>query len=777
MLHEHNMYNYQSGMSFHQMTNPYSMVWAEMGLGKTVATLTSIKTLIDCGFLRGVLVVAPIRVCRLVWRKEAVKWSHLQHLTFSMVTGTAQKRLRSLLDIDKNIYLINYENLAWLSTVLQDYFINRGRPIPFDGIVWDEITKMKNSTSKRAKHFKKIMHHFKWRTGLTGSPASNGYKDLHGQYLVIDDGWRLGQGKTKFMAKYYWTDHHTHKVVAFPNSENEIKQAISDITIEMSAADFNPLPDMMINDIEITLEGKIGEDYDRLEKDFFLQLDSGKEIEMFNKASLLNKLLQYGNGAVYVEPGKPEYEIIHDEKLDALEEVIEAANGKQVLCAYSYKSDAQRIMKKFKHLRPVNLTECKSEKALKNAMDRWQSGDCPLMIGHPACLHSSTEVLTERNGWVKIINVEKDDKVFDGVEFVSHDGCQFSGYKKTIDVFGITMTPDHKLLIDGEWVEGQNVRDCKRVKGKALYEYQGNDSGISEMFGMRSSIQNVETKCTKTQSTTKKVLSKLLGRKLSPNDRHTNLENMVWNDTTCERSARQELWWSWNNCLRRMEGFSKLLQGYVGRLFGRSYIGKKRCEWGLLSTKLHMGNTFSTTRKQTEQSLFGVQRRNNTFGRIMSKIGLQQDDVNNETQQGNDSRRSGRGCSEIYLRQEFETSECIEKTKAVYDLVNCGPRHRFLIRNSEGEMFISHNSMGHGIDGLQDGGNILVWYGLTWSLDLYDQFNARIRRQGQGLPVICHRIWGSTLADALQAAALADKSFTEESLKRAVKEYRSRKGL
>jgi hypothetical protein len=306
---------------------------------------------------------------------------------------------------------------------------------------------------------------FKWTTGLTGTPASNGYKDLHGQYLAIDGGHRLGKYKTAFMAKYYITNEHKHTVI--PGTEDEIKEKISDITIEMSAEDYNPLPKLIINDVFIDMPPDLRKMYDKLEEDFFLKLDSGAEIEVFNKAALINKLLQFSNGAVYLQPGQPQYNIVHDLKLDALEDIIDSAGGKQVLCSYSYKSDAWRIMKKFKSLHPVNLTECKSTKALNDAMGRWKTGDCPLMIGHAACLHGDTEVLTE-HGWVKIINVVLTDRVYDGVEFVNHDGCFYSGYKKVIDVFGITMTPNHKLLLNGEWVEGRNVQDSEKHRDEAL---------------------------------------------------------------------------------------------------------------------------------------------------------------------------------------------------------------------------------------------------------------------------------------------------------------------
>ena len=156
------------------------MLWLDMGLGKTIITLTSIAHLIRQQFLRGVLIVAPIRVVRLVWRQEALKWEHTRQLKFSVVMGDKDQRTHALMR-PADIYLINYENLKWLTEALQTYFIRKDRPIPFNGIVWDEISKMKNSTTERVKAFRRIANEFVWTTGLTGTPASNGYKDLHGQ--------------------------------------------------------------------------------------------------------------------------------------------------------------------------------------------------------------------------------------------------------------------------------------------------------------------------------------------------------------------------------------------------------------------------------------------------------------------------------------------------------------------------------------------------------------------------------------------------------------------
>ena len=378
------LHDYQKRAVNFQCSSPTTMLWLDMGLGKTPITLTSIAHLLACSFLRGVVIVAPIRVIRLVWRQEALKWQHTKHLTFSMLTGTKDQRTRALLR-PANIYLINYENLGWLAETLQTYFISKQRPLPFDGVVWDEISKCKNSTTARVKATRKILPHFKWATGLTGTPASNGYQDLHGQYLVVDRGQRLGTSKTAFRSRFY-RKVGPHKELPYEGAENEIKQLIGDITLEMSAEDYNKLPDLVVNDINIEMPENLRTMYDRMEREFFILLDSGKEVEMFNQAALTNKCLQFANGAMYPVAGMPLWEPIHDLKLDALEEIIDEAQGQQVLCSYGYRSDAERIMKKFAHLRPINLTECKSESALVGAMARWTSGDCPLMIGHPASM-------------------------------------------------------------------------------------------------------------------------------------------------------------------------------------------------------------------------------------------------------------------------------------------------------------------------------------------------------------------------------------------------------
>lgn len=393
------LHGYQQKAVNFQCTHPNSMLWLDMGLGKTVITLTSLAHLIRTQFLKGVIIVAPIRVIRLVWRQEAAKWEHTKHLRFSMITGTKDQRTRALLR-PADVYMINYENLGWLSETLQTYFVKKDRPMPFNGIIWDEISKMKNSATNRVKAFRKIADKFDWTTGLTGTPASNGYKDLHGQFLVVDRGERLGTSKTQFKTRFY-RKVGPYKELPYEDTEDTIKKLIGDITLEMSAEDYNPLPDLIVNNIEIEMPDDLRVKYEKMEKEFFLVLDSGKEVEAFNQASLTNKCLQFSNGAMYPVAGMPLWEPVHDLKLEALEEIIDEAQGSPILCAYAYRSDAARIMEKFNHLDPINLTECKSEASLTNAMHRWKTGDCQLMIGHPASMGHGIDGL-QKNGHILV---------------------------------------------------------------------------------------------------------------------------------------------------------------------------------------------------------------------------------------------------------------------------------------------------------------------------------------------------------------------------------------
>ncbi len=227
--------------------------------------------------------------------------------------------------------------------------------------------------------------------------------------------------------------------------------------------------------------------------------------------------------------------------------------------------------------------------------------------------------------------------------------------------------------------------------------------------------------------------------------------------------------------MRRVGRLQNILRRYVRRLHGSPDHRESRCEQKLLQRKLHMGDNIEAAIKQKKQSKNYLSKRRNSLGRIMPSIRVQQDNVNHEIESGNDCRRSGERCDEFTLWEKYKPKEQIKtkcKKEHVYDLVNCGPRHRFLIKNDAEEVFVSHNSMGHGVDGLQDSGHIVVWFGINWSLELYDQMCGRIDRQGQSQPVSIIRILCNDTVDLAVADAIERKTDDQEGLKAAMQRYR-----
>lgn len=354
-----------------------------MGLGKTPITLTTIQKRRDALQVYGTLVLAPLRVCQTVWEQEAAKWSHTTDLSFSLVHGPASTRERAILR-RADIYLLNYENVVWFVETIERLYLSKGKYPPFNMVVYDEVSKMKNAGSKRHKALQRLLPYIPFRMGLTGTPAANGYLDLFGQFLALDGGIRLGNKKKHYEEAYFTKENrYSHsKHLINVNAESAIKRAISDITIQMSAEDYLDLPPVMYNDIDIVLPPDIMAQYDLLEKEMFLELDSGAELEVFNAAAKTNKLLQFANGACYLSPGG-EWAPVHQAKLDALEDVIEEAGRVPVLCFYEFRSDVERIMKRFPK-DAVHLKGGLSTKATQDIINRWNAGEIPLLVAHPA---------------------------------------------------------------------------------------------------------------------------------------------------------------------------------------------------------------------------------------------------------------------------------------------------------------------------------------------------------------------------------------------------------
>jgi len=403
MLTPANLHDYQRQCIAHQLTHPESMLWLGMGLGKTAVTLSTIVDRMNAGQVQKTLIFGPLRVIQSVWAQEARKWSHTEHLRFSIVHGTKVKRTQKLF-APADVYLINYESMNWLADTLDHYYLSQGKPLPFQMVVYDEVSKLKNSTSLRMaggnrdrkdQHgnthkihvtgWRKMLQQFSYRTGLTGTPASNGYLDLHGQYLSVDGGKRLGEYITHFRNSYFQSDFMGWSYSPTEMGKQLIEQKISDITVKMDSRDYLDMPEVITTNIMVDLPATARRAYDEVEAEMFTRLDNGEEIEVFSRSAVSNKLMQIINGSPYLEAGQPEYTETHDAKLDALGDVLEEAGGSPVLCSYTFKADADRIMKKFKRYRPVNLTSESSRKT-ESIIEKWNNGGIKLMIGHAASM-------------------------------------------------------------------------------------------------------------------------------------------------------------------------------------------------------------------------------------------------------------------------------------------------------------------------------------------------------------------------------------------------------
>lgn len=412
LLHPHMLHDYQRVCVMHQLQHDDSMLWLGMGLGKTPITLTTIVDRMRSGQVNKTLIFGPLRVIQAVWAREARKWSHTQNLRFSVIHGTKDKRNRALF-ADADIYLTNYENMNWLAETLDHYYLSQGKEIPFQMVVYDEVSKLKNSTTLRmaggkrdrkdgrgepvtikVTGWRKILDEFKFRTGLTGTPASNGYLDLHGQFLAVDGGERLGTHITHYKDSYFASDYNGWNYTPTELGKQWIEFKISDITTKMDAKDYLDLPACKVTNMMVDLPVSARKAYEEVEKNMFTQLDSGQEVEVFSRSSVSNKCLQFCNGSPYLSSDSPEYESVHDAKLDALDEVLEEAGGSPVLCSYTFKADAERIMKKFKKYKPVNLTTAKSADT-ERIINEWNSGKVKLLIGHPASMGHGVDGLQD----------------------------------------------------------------------------------------------------------------------------------------------------------------------------------------------------------------------------------------------------------------------------------------------------------------------------------------------------------------------------------------------
>lgn len=366
-------HDYQRYATKYIESHSVAAVFLDMGLGKTSITLTALNDLLfDYFDAHRILVVAPLRVARNTWSDEIEKWDHLKDLQFSIAVGTEAERL-SALKRQADIYIINRENLQWLIE-------KSDVPFDFDMVVIDELSSFKNHQAKRFKSLMKVRPKVKRMVGLTGTPSSNGLMDLFAEFKILDMGARLGRFIGQYRMTYFKPDKMNGPIVysykPLLGAEQAIYEKISDITISMKAADHLKMPELINSKHLVHLSEKEKKKYEDMKAELVLALPEG-EITAANAASLSGKLSQMANGAVYADDES--ILSIHDRKLDALEDIIEAANGKTVLVAYWFKHDLMRIEERLKS-KDIPFEKLDSDASIK----KWNKGELPVALIHPA---------------------------------------------------------------------------------------------------------------------------------------------------------------------------------------------------------------------------------------------------------------------------------------------------------------------------------------------------------------------------------------------------------
>jgi SNF2 family DNA or RNA helicase len=366
-------HNYQTYATRYIEEHPISAVLLDMGLGKTSITLTALNNLLFDSFeVHRILVIAPLRVARDTWIAEADKWDHLQNLICSVAVGTEAERRAALMK-PADIYIINRENVRWL---IEDSKL----PFNYDTVVVDELSSFKNYQAKRFRALMKVRPKVKRIIGLTGTPSSNGLMDLWAEFRLLDMGARLGRFISHYRLEYFQPDKRNGQVIfnykPLPGAEQRIYNKIADITISMCSTDLLKMPELVSSEYTVRLSDEERKRYDGLKQDLVLQFQDS-EITAANAAALTSKLCQMANGAIYTDDGGTVN--LHDRKLDALEDIIEAAGGKPLLVAYWFKHDLSRITERLNKLH-VPFSKLDSSESIK----RWNNGELPVALIHPA---------------------------------------------------------------------------------------------------------------------------------------------------------------------------------------------------------------------------------------------------------------------------------------------------------------------------------------------------------------------------------------------------------
>jgi hypothetical protein len=792
------LFDYQQNAIDYLYEHNSALALLPVGAGKSVIGWTTALELMRDGHVKRPLVLAPLRVAQLVWPQERAEWEHLKDadivawggepsgwpegvyrdsrtLWGKIVSATA--RIPKMHDVLKRreleaklkqytvdytavnklvrasepprcLHVTSYENLMWVCDVWPP------GESPFDLWIFDEIGKLKNPKSPRYKEVKKHTAKVPIVWGLNGTPAPEGFLDLFAQVSIVDGGALWGKSFYKWRQEYFRPlDYKGYKWGPQYGTLDRLTNQLNTVAFKVDETQLSYQKSMMHSAIPVELPNKARELYDEMEKTMSLE---DMDITAFSAAAASMKLRQLTQGFVYDEYG--DSHVVHGEKAHALADLIDELQGEPLLVAYEFTEDLRAIQRVWRNV-PYLGQGVGSSKAEEHVR-RWNNRELPVLALHPFCLHPDTLVLTEHRGWVRIVDVDESDRVFDGVEYVTHRGCQLSGVRPVIDCFGIRMTPDHLILVGGTWEKAEDVRHSAEARQKARYANTVNDAGVGPMPTLWGDNRNHAAKRGETQPGSVRSLREVPPQRRPSHDRYPSVENMEGPTGAHDQDVGprlQTLRWARNIGYAAVARIQELLAGYVERVCGTPDDRARGRERRLLQRELPMGHEHGAAGQQEEQHDRHVSRTRDALGGVLSDCGR---DARRDNPLPETLWHRGRGDAGVL---EVELPAVESQPQKVYDLVDCGPRRRFAVKNEAGEVFIVHNSAGHGLN-LQKGGSHICWYALPWPLESYMQANGRVDRQGQTRACFGHHIVATDTVDQRVSAALRDKAVTQQTI-------------
>jgi hypothetical protein len=783
----------------------------ETGFGKTVAGLTAGEELRAAGVIKRPLVFAPLRVAQNTWPQERAEWAHLNDVPMVEWGGEpanwapslwrdsrqlygrrrhAEQRLPKIEDVRKRReiehtlehllknerevnrsiqktmppeawHVTSFENIEWLTDLYAP------GESPFDLWIVDETGRVaRNPKSPRYKALRKHMPHAKIRWGFNATPAPEGAEDLFGQVQLVAGRRLWGSSFYSWRQKFFTpADYQGYtwrlQLGAFDLLMNDLNSVAFRVPAEKLAYQKNITHRQIMVDLPPVARGA----YDEMEKTMAVELAAlglpdGDPIVAMSEAAASTKLRQIVQGYLYEvdDKGRRTVHILHDEKTQAIAELIDSMGREPLLIAYAFDQDLDNLRKIWKGI--PYLGQGVSSAVASDHIAKWNKRELPVLAIHPNCLHPDTLVLTEEAGWKKLIDVRADERVFDGIEFVTHSGCQMSGVRPVIERFGIVMTPDHRVLVNDEWIKAEDVRDIGSVRRAARYHYAGAEGRVSALFELRESGGDAPSERGKGQQNQTILLPVLHKRDLPLYDQLapvSHLARPAGPDREPRKPELQALRRAWNHGRSKLATVSEFLGRHAGRLFGRPDNRAHQCERQLLQGELLLGYEYGAAGQQAQQSDRGIQGPADALLRILSRRGRDERWDQVLSQPVRNRRRGDGSVLEIDLPEMASQPEGLQVSQKVYDLVDCGPRHQFVVRNDAGEAFIVHNSASHGLN-LQYGGHHIAWLALPWSLDAFKQSCERIDRRGQTKACYSHHILARDTIDQKVSDVLVQKN-------------------